>query len=259
MCFVRVAYMSEERGVGGTKERREKVMLGVALVIDLEVSVILVWQRSVGSSLELLVVDVHKSLVNLNLRGCKGRRSGKLERRVADQLTCQPQEGLLKVVVGLGRDLKVLQVLLAVERDGSSLDFPLLYVDLVAAQNNGNVLADALQVTVPCWYVLVSDATGDVEHDDTALSLNVVAVTQTTELLLSRRVPNVEDDGAVGGVELERVDLDTECSNVLLLEFSRKVALYESRLSGSSVTNEDQLEGWLLYSFGHFDVCTACV
>lgn len=47
-------------------------------------------------------------------------------KNVPDELAREPEEGLLKVVVGLGRDLKVLEVLLAVEGDGSSLDFPLL-------------------------------------------------------------------------------------------------------------------------------------
>ena len=71
-----------------------------------------------------------------------------------------------------------------------------LDIDLVAAQNNGNVLADALQVTVPCWYVLVSDATGDVEHDDTALAVDVVSITEAAEFLLACGVPHVELDGA---------------------------------------------------------------
>ena len=54
---------------------------------------------------------------------------------------CKPQERLLKVVVGLGRDVIILKVLLAVEDDGLGLDLPVLDVHLVASQNNGNVLA----------------------------------------------------------------------------------------------------------------------
>ena len=67
--------------------------------------------------------------------------------RVADQLSCEPQERLLKVVVGLGRDIVVLQVLLAVEGDGLGLDLALLDVDLVTAENDGDVLADSDQIT----------------------------------------------------------------------------------------------------------------
>jgi hypothetical protein len=63
---------------------------------------------------------------------------------------------------------------------------------------------------VPVGHVLVGDPAGNIEHDDTALALDVVTVTETTELLLAGSVPNVEADGTKVGVELKRVDLDTE-------------------------------------------------
>ena len=66
---------------------------------------------------------------------------------VADQLASEPQERLLEVVVRLGRDVVVLQVLLAVEGDGLGLDLALLDVDLVAAQDDRDVLADADEIT----------------------------------------------------------------------------------------------------------------
>ena len=91
--------------------------------------------------------------------------------RLTDELPRQPEEGLLKVVVGLGRDVVVLQVLLAVEHDGLGLDLAVLDVDLVAAQHDGDVLADADQVAVPVGHVLVRHARGYVEHDDGALAL----------------------------------------------------------------------------------------
>ena len=63
---------------------------------------------------------------------------------------------------------------------------------------------------MPVRDVLVGDAGGDIEHDDTALSLDVVTVTETTELLLASGIPDVEADRAEVGGERERVDLDTE-------------------------------------------------
>lgn len=56
-----------------------------------------------------------------------------------DQLACQVQEGLLVVVVALGADLIVLQVLLAVEGDLLGLHLAVLHVHLVAAQHDGDV------------------------------------------------------------------------------------------------------------------------
>lgn len=51
-------------------------------------------------------------------------------------------------------------------------------------------------LTVPVGNVLVSDTGGNIEHDDTALAVDVVSITQTTELLLSGSIPNIELDGA---------------------------------------------------------------
>jgi hypothetical protein len=66
---------------------------------------------------------------------------------VANQLASKPQEGLLEVVVGLGGDVVVLKVLLPVEGNSLGLDLSLLDVDLVTAQDNGDVFADADEIT----------------------------------------------------------------------------------------------------------------
>ena len=47
------------------------------------------------------------------------------------ELSCKPEERLLEVVVGLGRNLKVLEVLFAVEGDCPSLDFAFLYTAML--------------------------------------------------------------------------------------------------------------------------------
>lgn len=47
---------------------------------------------------------------------------------------------------------------------------------------------------MPVGNVLVGDTGGNVEHDDTTLSVNVVSVTKTTELLLTSSVPDIELD-----------------------------------------------------------------
>lgn len=50
--------------------------------------------------------------------------------------------------------------------------------------------------TVPVGDVLVGDAGSDVEHDDTALAVDVVSITETTELLLAGGIPHIESDVA---------------------------------------------------------------
>ena len=66
---------------------------------------------------------------------------------VANKLSGEPEEWLLKVVVGFGGDVVVLEVLLAVEGDGLGLDLALLYINLVSSENDGNVLADTDKIT----------------------------------------------------------------------------------------------------------------
>jgi len=215
----------------------------------LKVGIVLVGEGHVGGILHLLLVLLENSLVDLDLWGSKGGGSDEVKSLVADKLSCEPQERLLEVVVGLGGDVVVLEVLLAVEGDGLGLDLALLDIDLVTSENDGDVLADTDKITVPVGDVLVGDARSDIEHDDTALAVDVVTVTETTELLLTCGVPNIELDLAEVGGETERVNFDTESSDVLLLELSSQVTLDESGLSGTAVANEDELEG------GNFSHC----
>lgn len=49
-------------------------------------------------------------------------------------------------------------------------DFPIFNVHLVATEDNGNVLTDTDQVTMPVGYVLIGDSGGDIKHDDSTLS-----------------------------------------------------------------------------------------
>lgn len=45
---------------------------------------------------------------------------------------------------------------------------------------------------MPVGDVLVGDTRGNIEHDDTALAVDVVTVTETTELLLTGGIPDIE-------------------------------------------------------------------
>jgi hypothetical protein len=103
-----------------------------------------------------------------------------------------------------------LQVLLAVEGDLLGLDLAILDIDLVAAQDDGDALAHAYEILVPAGDVLVRDTRRDIEHDDGAVALDVVAITETTKLLLTGSIPDVEANLTGVGVETQRVDLDTD-------------------------------------------------
>jgi hypothetical protein len=68
---------------------------------------------------------------------------------LAGELAGQPEERLLEVVVAASRNIVVLQVLLAVEGDLLGLDLAVLDVDLVTAQDDGDVLAHANEIAMP--------------------------------------------------------------------------------------------------------------
>jgi hypothetical protein len=45
---------------------------------------------------------------------------------------------------------------------------------------------------MPVGDVLVGDTRGNIKHDDTAVSVDVVSITKTTKLLLTGSIPDVE-------------------------------------------------------------------
>ena len=60
--------------------------------------------------------------------------------------------------------------------------------------------------------------------------------------LLSSSVPYIEFDWSTIGVKGERVNLDSQSSNVFLFKFSRQMSLDKGGLSNSSISYKDQFE-----------------
>lgn len=63
---------------------------------------------------------------------------------------------------------------------------------------------------MPIRHIFVGNSGGDIEHDDTALTLNIVTVTQSTKLLLTGGIPDIEANSAIVGCKRQRVDFNTE-------------------------------------------------
>ena len=55
---------------------------------------------------------------------------------------------------------------------------------------------------MPIRNVLVGNARGNIEHDDTALAIDIITVSQTAEFLLAGSVPDIELNWAVVLFEL---------------------------------------------------------
>jgi len=154
----------------------------------------------------------------------------------------EPQERLVEVVVGLGRDVEVLKTLLAVEGNLLALHLAVGGVDLVADQHAWDVIAHAGDVAVPVWYVLVRGLGGYIEHNDSALTKNVVAVAQAAEFLLTSGVPHVKEELASVGGKVKGMDFNADRSDVALLKFAGQMALHEGGLTDTTVAYDDQLE-----------------
>ena len=139
--------------------------LNVTINDILEIFVVL-GQSSVLGLLDVLLDLGLPGGVHGHLWRHQGRHGHELQVGVTNQLASQPQEGLLEVVVRLGRDVVILgnnsfsielfrvisnidnsylKVLFAVEDNGLCLDLPVLDVHLVAGQHNGDVLANPAQ------------------------------------------------------------------------------------------------------------------
>lgn len=84
--------------------------------------------------------------------------------------------------------------------------------------------------------------------------LDVVAVTQTTKLLLASSVPHIEPDGSTVSVEDKGVHLHTQCGYVLLLEFTSQVALDKCGFASATIADQDELEGGHVSFSGHFAI-----
>jgi hypothetical protein len=101
---------------------------------------------------------------------------------------------------------------------------------------------------VPVGNILVGNARGDIEHNDTTLSVNIVTITEASKFLLSCSIPDIElnvtqvlcdiSNRRQTGIgtrrtyraEPEGMNLNTESCNILLLEFTSQMTLDEGGL-----------------------------
>jgi len=70
----------------------------------------------------------------------------------------------------------------------------------------------------------------------------LVSITEASELLLTSSIPYVKTDGSMVGMEDHGVHLNTEGSDILLLELACQMSLDEGGLSDTTVSNENELE-----------------
>jgi hypothetical protein len=138
----------QEANITPGKKKKKRTYKNPSISVLKIVVIVAIGQGHGGCGLQLLLVAGHLGHVDLGLRGRQGGGLHELDGVVAGDLPGDPHEGLLEVVVHLGGDLVVLQVLLAVEGDLLGLHLAVLYLYLVTAQHNGDVLAYTGQISV---------------------------------------------------------------------------------------------------------------
>lgn len=119
--------------------------------------------------------------IDHDLRGAESRSFNEGKGVVTAELASEVKEGLFEVVVGLGRDIIVLEVLLAMESDLLGLNLAILDINLVTTNDNGDLFADTDDITMPVGNVLVCLTGGNVEHNDGGLTLNATNIQRRKE------------------------------------------------------------------------------
>jgi hypothetical protein len=157
----------------------------------------------------LLLVFLLLLKINLDFRRRQGDLLNKVEVGITYQLSSEVEEGFLVVVVGFRRDFVILKVLFAMESYLLRFNLTVLDINLVTAENNRDILANAAKITMPSRYILVCKTRSHIKHNNSTLAMNVVTITEATKLFLSCRVPAVETDLTAVGGEVERVNLNT--------------------------------------------------
>jgi len=217
-----------------------------------ELLIISFGQFHFGSNASFILDFLNLRGVNSKLSRGKDRSLNKLEVSIVDKASEEPDERLIVLVVTLGRDIVVLEVLLSVESNLFSLNFTILNINLVSNKNNWDRLTDTSKILVPLRYVSVSNSRADIEHDNSTVSTNVVTITESSKLFLTCGIPNVELDLSMVGKERHRMYLNTEGGDVFLLKLTSEMTFDESGFTDTTISNENELElGNLLLLIDH--------
>ena len=117
------------------------------------------------------------------------------------------------------------------KRDRFRSHLTVSHVHFIPAQHNRNVFAHARDVSVPRRHVLIRRSRRHVEHDNRALAVNVIPISQPAEFLLTGSIPAIESNRPAVGVKIERVHRHANRGEVFLLKLTSQVTLDERRFT----------------------------
>ena len=222
-----------------------------------EVFVFFVGKGSLLSSNPLVGKFLNLSLGHFSLLRFEGKSLNEIKVGITGECAKNPEEWLFVLVVGLGRDVEVLQIAFSMEGDLAGLDFSVFLINFVSDKDDRNVVTDSGEIFVPLGDVFVGDSGGNIEHHDGGMCSNVVSFTESSQFFLSCSIPECESDGSVVGVESDGANFDSLSGDVLLFKLSGDMSLDEGGLAYTSISDEDNLE--LSYNFRrlHVNYCNS--
>lgn len=98
--------------------------------------------------------------------------SDKTQSRLISQTPSQPKEGLLKVVIRSSRDVVVLKISFSMELNVLRFNLSLLNVDFITDEDDGDVVTDTSDITMPVWDIFISDTRSDIKHDNSTFAFD---------------------------------------------------------------------------------------
>jgi len=93
-------------------------------------------------------------------------------------------------------------------------------------------------------------------HETKLRYLNVITISESTKLLLASCVPDIEANGSSVCVKHQWMYLNSQSSNILLLELTCQVPLDKGGFASTSIANKDKLEGGHIRFSSHDTVST---
>ena len=207
-----------------------------------EIIVFFIRKWSIFNFLPFVGEFIDLVLIHLDFNWLKSQSFDQVQIGISGKGSQDPEKRLFVLVVWFGWDVEVLKVSLSVESDLSGLNFSVFLINLVADQDDRDVIADSGQVFVPLGNIFVGDSGRDIEHKNGCVGANVITFSEPAELFLSSSVPQWELDGAMIGIESDWADLNTLGGDVFLFELSSNVSFDECGLANTTISDENDLE-----------------
>lgn len=129
-------------------------------------------------------------------RGIDGDLLDQVQGPVAEHEFEKVEEWFLDIVVRLRAHFNICDVFLTVKSYLLGFHFSVLHINLVSDQDDGNVPSNSDEITVPNRRFFVRVTGCDIEEEKCTRGVDVIAVSQSSELLLPGCIPDLTVDSS---------------------------------------------------------------